>query len=525
VKGIDFNTIPYAFVFGPKDEDKSEGNKGVPVTGAVRRGTFEVPLKSTDGYKPGDWVTIKATTPKLDVELMAGLKPDPTWERIIQKGASISELHFVSAVQEGKLILKDPVLVNLGEDFGAKVARAGVIEQTGVEDIAFQGGWRQVFVHHRSALDDEGWDGILFSRVANGWVRRCAFLNINTGIYLKDSAFCSLLENRFAGNRGHYDVAVRANSTFNLMGLTEETTSPQHTASTGNRSAGTVVWRWKMTTNSTIDSHGNGPYATLIDRVDGGTMTKSGGPAPSFPNHMRWMVFWNFFYDSQDVQPINFWNYVKGKEAKFVKPLFVGLHGKPVTLVAEALHGNECQGEKVSPESLYEAQLARRLGKVPDWIEVAKKEWETIRGLELPPHRVEDIAKYDLHEEEFEFSDLLMDWKAQMEKQELDWGVPVEMSSPMPELKWTRDYVLLRTLLQTMATYANPVASKGIVRAPMKVSIEVGKSGVVMSTVVQSDSKSQKKTEENLKVARELAKVFGGELTAEPGILRVRLPR
>jgi hypothetical protein len=237
------------------------------------------------------------------------------------------------------------------------------------------------------------------------------------------------------------------------------------------------------------------------------------------------MVFWNFFYDSQDVQPINFWNYVKGKEAKFVKPLFVGLHGKPVTLVAEALHGNECQGEKVSPESLYEAQLARRLGKVPDWIEVAKKEWETIRGLELPPHRVEDIAKYDLHEEEFEFSDLLMDWKAQMEKQELDWGVPVEMSSPMPELKWTRDYVLLRTLLQTMATYANPVASKGIVRAPMKVSIEVGKSGVVMSTVVQSDSKSQKKTEENLKVARELAKVFGGELTAEPGILRVRLPR
>jgi hypothetical protein len=525
VKGIDFNTIPYAFVFSPKDEEKSETDKGVAVTGAVRRGTFEVPLKSAEGFKPGDWVTLKATTPKLDAELMAGLKPDPTWERIIQKGASISELHQVAAVQDGKLILKDPVLVNLGEGFGAKVARAGVIEQAGVEDITFQGGWRQVFVHHRSALDDEGWDAILFAKVANGWVRRCAFLNINTGIYLKDSAFCSLLQNRFAGNKGHYDAAVRANSTFNLMGLTEETTGPQHTASTGNRSAGTVVWRWKMTTNSTIDSHGNGPYATLIDRVDGGTMTKSGGPAPSFPNHMRWMVFWNFSYDGQDEQPINFWNYVKGKEAKFVKPLFVGLHGKPVTLVPEALEGNECQGEKVAPESLYEAQLALRLGKVPDWVGETQKEWEKVGTLELPPYGMTDIAKHDLHEEEFLLGDLVQDWKSQVEKQELDWGVPVEISGPVPTVKWKKDYVLMRTLLQTMATYANPVASKGIVRTPMKVSLDGSDSEVVVRMVVQSDSKSKEKTAENLKVAQALAPIFGGTLKEEAGELKLTMKK
>jgi hypothetical protein len=384
VKGIDFNKIPYAFFFGPKDEEKSQTDKGLAVTGALRRGTFEVPLKSTDGFKPGDWVSLKATTPKLDAELMAGLKPDSTWERIIQKGASISELHQVAAVRDGKLVLKDPVLVNLGEDFGAKVARAEMIESSGAEDLAFQGGWRQVFVHHRSALDDEGWDGILFANVANSWVRRCGFLNLNSGVYLRDSAFCSLLENRFTGNRGHYDTAVRANSSFNLMGLTEEAMGPQHSCSTGNRSAGTVVWRWKMTPSSSVDSHGNGPYATLIDRVDGGTMTRSGGPAQSFPNHLRWMVFWNFSYDSTDDQPINLWNYVKGKEAKFVKPLFVGLHGKPVALVAEALEGNESQGEKVTPESLYEAQLLLRLGKLPDWVGSAQKDWEKVVALELP---------------------------------------------------------------------------------------------------------------------------------------------
>jgi hypothetical protein len=525
VKGIDFNTIPYAFVFSPKDEEKSEMDKGEAVTGAVRRGAMEVPLKSTEGFKPGDWITLKATTPKLNVELMAGLKPDPTWERIIQKGSSISELHQVAAARDGKVVLKDPLLVNLGEDFGVKVARSVMIENTGVEDMTFQGGWRQVFVHHRSALDDEGWDSILFSHVANGWVRRCAFLNLNSGVYSKDSAFCSLLENRFAGTQSHYDLAVRANSTYNLMGLTEEAIGPQHSASTGNRSAGTVVWRWRMTPNSSIDSHGNGPYATLIDRVDGGTMTRSGGPAPSFPNHMRWMVFWNFAYNSDDNQPINLWNYVKGKEAKFVKPLFVGLHGKPVTLVAEALEGNECQGEKVAPDSLYEAQLALRLGKVPDWVGSARKDWEKVMALELPPYGVADIAKHDLWKEEFELGDLIQDWKSQMEKQELEWNVPVEISTPVPAVKWKKDYVLMRTLLQTMATYANPVASKGIVRTPMKVSIEGEGNEVVLRMAVQSDQKSQKKTAENLKVARELAPLCGGTLVVEPTSLKLTLKR
>jgi len=525
VKGIDFNKIPYAFFFGPKGGEGSEVDKGVAVTGAVRRGTFEVPLKSTDGFKPGDWVSLKATTPKLDAELMAGLKPDPTWERIIQKGSSISELHQVAAVRDGKLVLKDPVLVNLGEDFGVKVVHTAMIENTGLEDMTLQGGWRQVFVHHRSALDDEGWDGVLFANVANGWVRRCGFLNLNSGVYLRDSAFCSLLENRFAGNRGHYDTAVRANSSFNLMGLTEEAVGPQHSCSTGNRSAGTVVWRWKMTPSSSVDSHGNGPYATLIDRVDGGTMTRSGGPAPSFPNHMRWMVLWNFSYDSTDDQPINLWNYVKGKEAKFVKPLFVGLHGKPVNLVAEALEGNECQGEKVTPESLYEAQLLLRMGKLPDWVGSAQKEWEKVVALELPAHGVADIAKHDLWEEEFELGDLVQDWKSQMEKQELDWNVPVEISTAVPAVHWKKDYVLMRTLLQTMATYANPVASKGIVRTPMKVTVESEGAEVVVRMAMQSDSKSQKKNQDALRVAKELAPLCQGVLVSDPTSLTLTLKR
>ena len=112
-----------------------------------------------------------------------------------------------------------------------------------------------------------------------------------------------------------------------------------------------------------------------------------------------------------------------------------------------------------------------------------------------------------------------------MEKQELGWDVPVELSAPVPAVKWKRDYGLMRTLLQTMATYANPVASKNLVRTPMKVSVEVGDSKVVLRMAVQSDAKSQKKTKENLKVAQVLAPFLGGELAEDAGTLELTLKR
>jgi hypothetical protein len=521
----DWAKIPYIFIFEQLELGKKEAGKSAGVTGAVKRGSFTVPVKSTEGFSVGEWVVLKAATPKLDGELMAGLQPDPTWTRIIKDGSSISELHQVKEIQGESLILKEPVLVNLGADFEAKIFPVTLIEQVGVEDMALQGGWRGAFVHHRSALDDEGWDGIQFKGVANGWVRRCSFLNVNTGVYLRDSAACSILENRFAGNKGHYDVAIRSNCTFNLTGLTEETTAPQHGASTGNRSAGTVVWRWLMSKASTVDSHGNGPYATLIDRVDGGTMTRSGGPAPSFPNHLRWMVFWNFFYDSEDEQPINFWNYEKGKEAKFVKPLFVGLHGKPVKLKEDSVEANECPGAPVTPESLYEAQLELRLGKLPDWVGLARKEWEKVKALELPPYAAADIEKHDLHEEEFTLAEMLKDWQAQMANQELGWGVPIQLPASVPEVKWKRDYVLLRTVLQAMATYANPVGKKDAPASEMKVNVEVKPGEVILQMPIKSDAKAQKKNQDALRVAKELAPACHGALVADPTSLKLTLKR
>jgi len=237
------------------------------------------------------------------------------------------------------------------------------------------------------------------------------------------------------------------------------------------------------------------------------------------------MVFWNFFYDSEDEQPINFWNYVKGKEAKFVKPLFVGLHGKPVKLKEDSVEANECPGAPVTPESLYEAQLELRLGKLPDWVGLARKEWEKVKALELPPYAVADIGKHDLHEEEFALQDLLKDWEGQMANQELGWAVSVELPASVPEVKWKRDYVLLRTILQAMATYANPIGKKDEPVPAMKVNVEVKPGEVIFQMPMQSDAKAQKKNQDALRVAKELAPACQGVLTAEPTSLKLTLKR
>jgi hypothetical protein len=208
-----------------------------------------------------------------------------------------------------------------------------------------------------------------------------------------------------------------------------------------------------------------------------------------------------------------------------VKPLFVGLHGKPVKLKEDSVEANECPGTPVTPESLYEAQLALRLSKLPDWVGSARKEWEKVKALELPPYAVADIEKHDLHEEEFTLAEMLKDWQAQMANQELGWAVPVELPASVPEVKWKRDYVLLRTVLQAMATYANPVGKKDAPVPAMKVNVEVKSGEVVFQMPMQSDAKAQKKNQDALRVAKELAPACQGVLVSDPKSLKLTLKR
>jgi hypothetical protein len=174
---------------------------------------------------------------------------------------------------------------------------------------------------------------------------------------------------------------------------------------------------------------------------------------------------------------------------------------------------------------LYEAQLELRIGKLPDWVGLARKEWEKVKALELPPCAAADIEKHDLHEEEFTLAEMLKDWQAQMANQELGWGVPIELPASVPEVKWKRDYVLLRTVLQAMATYANPVGKKDVPVPAIKVNVVVTPGEVVFQMPMQSDAKAQKKNQDALRVAKELAPFCQGVMVSDPKSLKLTLKR
>ena len=53
-------------------------------------------------------------------------------------------------------------------------------------------------------------------------------------------------------------------------------------------------------------------------------------------------------------------------------PVVVGFHGEPVMFNEEQTLRISGEGMPVAPESLYEAQLKKRLGAVPGWLQSLK---------------------------------------------------------------------------------------------------------------------------------------------------------
>jgi hypothetical protein len=76
-----------------------------------------------------------------------------------------------------------------------------------------------------------------------------------------------------------------------------------------------------------------------------------------------------------------------------------------------------------------------------------------------------------------------------------------------------------------MATYANPIGKKDVPVPEMKVNVEVKPGEVVFQMPMQSDAKDQKKNQNALRVAKELAPACQGVLAAEPTSLKLTLKR
>ena len=107
--------------------------------------------------------------------------------------------------------------------------------------------------------------------------------------------------------------------------------------------------------------------------------TRQGGDAEQVPNHLADLTIWNMNSINSPAPKGNGnvgtefdWWRSGWKYWKILPPVIVGFHGEPVTFVQDQVKLDESDGTPVEPQSLYEAQLERRLGYVPAWLNALK---------------------------------------------------------------------------------------------------------------------------------------------------------
>jgi hypothetical protein len=379
-----------------RPEGDAAAQKLATLTTDTPRETTVLTVDDASKIKPGMWVSLNARGNAVAAQMVAPYRLEDLpkeWTRIREGGLYLREHHLVRSVEGNRVTLREPVKTALRAAHGWTVSTFPHIAEVGVEDICFQGAWLGKFVHHRSYMDDNGWCALKMQNVVDSWVRRCAFINLNEHLGFDSCAYTSVLQNVLAGTMGHSSIGTPRRCTGMLIGLSEDVMEQQtkdstHGVGAAGSAVGTVFWRYTMQPDQSFDMHGNFAYATLFDAVVGGNLAGSGGPIPSFPNHLQNFVAWNFRHTRPPARLKNkngvydWW----GNRPSLVKPIVVGMHGTPpVRVNAAQVTVDESPGAPVEPESLYEAQLALRFGgKTPAWVAQAKRDWAAMKK-SLPP--------------------------------------------------------------------------------------------------------------------------------------------
>lgn len=390
-------------LFGSNLARRSYATMGALAAPAAR-GATTLELADVRGFAAGDRIVAwsESARPAWVAEQLHGREPGEIWERIRTNGVAIQEMCRVVDVLPaataaiatgdarpvpGRLVVAIPLTTVMHPEDRWLVSPLPYIEECGFEDIHFRGDFQEEFVHHKNYIHDTGWQGVKMHGTVNSWVRRCVFTDVNGGALLEGTMHSSILHSRMAGNRGHFAFTATFGA-HNLIGCNSADEDRggvigAHGAGASHLAHNTVIWRYRSAVRG-LDFHGTFPRNTLSDCFESDAITRHGGNYKDLPNHMAGLVIWNFHHTGEAVTNYDFWKLQLPPGSKYVNsltaldPVVVGLHGAPTTIKRASARRVESEGRPVEPESLYEAQLARRLGALPAWVEQAKTDWAAL---------------------------------------------------------------------------------------------------------------------------------------------------
>ena len=336
------------------------------ITASARRETFEVEVADASALKVGQRVVIRYQNPAYNKIYFGDLELNPKWSRVHDQGMSFAEAHRIASIDGRRVRFAEPLHFSIVMNPAPFTLRSiPFLEEVGVEDIRFTGKWNEYpepFEHHKDTNHDTAWSIFSIRQVANGWMRRLEFRHVNQAINGDTLVAFTFDRIRYTGKQGHTSIHARRGYGV-LMKDNEDTAAFDHGPSMGYNAVGTVILRHRMQVGQQIDSHGGVPFATLFDDVTGGIFEDNGGPYENYPNHAKYMVFWNFAHRAKKDHVYDFWSVEKRENNTFALPIFVGFTSDRSVIFkdeARKVAHNESRGTRVTPPSLFEAQLTLR---------------------------------------------------------------------------------------------------------------------------------------------------------------------
>lgn len=282
----------------------------------------------------------------------------------------VSQTTRIAAISGNTVTLGDPLLHAVSEAQPAVLADWEHLTEVGIEDMKLTFPMSPWFGHHL----EQGYNGIYFTGVFDGWVRNVTIENADSGI-LTDNAASLTIDNvtTTGAHRAHYAVHVGAVHNVLVRNLRVEN-AVIHPLSINTRATRSVYLRSVVLQGGLLDQHSGSNHQNLFDNLivhldarrgeDGqwsAPLWVGGGAGYWKPGHGLYNTHWNirlvFAEGPRSSETVWVRSGLEGPGARIV-----GLHGnrqieidyKPSAYV----HGtNSPVG---AAPSLYEHQLSKR---------------------------------------------------------------------------------------------------------------------------------------------------------------------
>lgn len=342
----------------------------------------------------GDWVMLATTIKRSDyiAAQIAPYKLESRWTKL-RKGLNLQELHQIKAIRGDALEFYAPMQVDIDPQDNWQVTKLAMLENVGLEQMTIRGNWQEQFRHHQLTKDDimhdSAWSLVQFRRVVNSWAKDIELVDFNAGMALSICANSTVKDLTLSGNAGHLSLQMQYSFNNLSMNVTDNSNA-WHAPGFSHASSSNVHFKTKFNAKTSSDLHGAQPRLNLFDNVTGGWVYGRWGAAiMNQPNHLKGLVYWN--YNNIDA-PIYGYELMRKNNSygRIIMPYLIGFHGAPITvsdtrdymqyvndkgyakypepLLAVPQAYVESLGQPVYPQSLYQAQVERRLGYLPEWL-------------------------------------------------------------------------------------------------------------------------------------------------------------